>query len=124
MFLKISIGIILTLSAALAWQTFQLQGTEAALAVAVQEVDAAKANMRVANTKNQIMTSQLELSSIQVKKAEQERRKAKAEVDELRELFDRHDFANLIKTKPGLIEKRMIAKTQEVFDEIEALTTP
>ena len=55
-------------------------------------------------------------------KIEKERDEARVEVDKMRDLFQDHDFAKLITRKPGLIENRMIKKTKEVFDEIEALT--
>jgi Sec-independent protein translocase protein TatA len=44
----------------------------------------------------------------------------RAEVEAQKALFDKHDFAAIVKAKPGIIENKANAATQERFDEIEA----
>lgn len=124
MFLKAALAVIIALAMALAWQTFQVQGLEKELVVAAVKLDASETSARTLKTQNSLIETQLENFAAKVVKLEQERTEAKAQVTEMVNLFQDHDFANLIKRKPGLIENLMIKKTQEVFNEIEALTAP
>lgn len=43
----------------------------------------------------------------------------RAEVEAQKALFEKHDFAAIVKAKPGIIENKANAATQERFDEIE-----
>lgn len=122
MFLKVAIGIIVALGLALTWQTFKVQGLEKALVVAVVKQEAAETTAKTAETAKALADTQLENFTVKMVKIEKERDEARVEVDKMRDLFQDHDFAKLITRKPGLIENRMIKKTKEVFDEIEALT--
>ena len=55
---------------------------------------------------------------------EVEKNKALRESQELRNKFARHDLNNLALMKPGLIEKRVNKGTQQVMDDLVALTNP
>ncbi len=124
MFLKAAIVVILSLSVALAWQAFKVQGLEKALIVATVKQEAAETTARSIKMDKNIIESQLERFVIKSIAMEKERNEARAAVDKMRDLFQDHDFAKLITKKPGLIESRMIKKTEEVFNEIETLTAP
>lgn len=124
MFLKISIGIILSLAVALAWQTFKVQGLEKALIVAAVKQEAAETSARTAEAINTLAETQIKQFTLKVKIIEKERDEARQQVDKMRDLFQDHNFAKLLTKKPGLVENLMKKKTQEVFNEIEALTAP
>ena len=53
-----------------------------------------------------------------------EKNKALRESQELRNKFARHDLDNLALMKPGLIEKRVNKGTQQVMNDLVALTNP
>ena len=55
---------------------------------------------------------------------EVEKNKALRESQELRNKFARHDLNNLALMKPGLIEKRVNKGTQQVMNDLVALTNP
>jgi len=124
MFLKAAGVVIGALVLALAWQTFKVQGLEKALVAAVVKQEAAETTAKTEKISNDLM--QVQLSEYQAKSIiiVKERDEARKQVDKMRDLFQDHDFAKLITKKPGLIENLMIKKTQQVFDEIEALTAP
>lgn len=94
------------------------------LQIAIIKVEAAETSLRTAQQEQELADTQLAQFAIKSAKIEKERNEARIEVDKMRDLFQDHDFAKLITRKPGLIENLMIKKTQEVFDEIEALTAP
>jgi hypothetical protein len=123
MFLKGAIGIIVALGLALAWQTFKVQGLEKAIVVAAVKQEAAEASLATAKQTAELVELQLATSQEKLEKIESERDNARVQVDKMRDIFQDHDFAKLITRKPGLIENRMIKKTEEVFNEIEALTS-
>ena len=124
MFLKAAGVVIGALVLALAWQTFKVQGLEKALVAAAVKQEAAETTAKTEKISNDLM--QVQLSEYQAKSIiiVKERDEARKQVDKMRDLFQDHDFAKLITKKPGLIENLMIKKTQQVFDEIEALTAP
>jgi len=94
------------------------------LATANQEVAAqtARANSAEANLKfmqesirkQQAAIQELAASSVQIRK-EQE-----ATID----IFAEHDLKALAERKPGLIERRVNAATERVFNELEEITDP
>ena len=53
-----------------------------------------------------------------------EKNKALRESQELRNKFARHDLDNLALMKPGLIEKRINKGTQQVMNDLVAITNP
>jgi hypothetical protein len=122
MFLKAAGAVIAVLVMALAWQTFKVQGLEKALVVAVVKQEAAETTARTAEMQHTLARAQIENFTIKMVEIEKERDEARLQVDKMRDIFQDHDFAKLISRKPGLVENLMIKKTQEVFDEIEALT--
>ena len=124
MFLKGALAIIIALAIALAWQSFKVQGLEKALVVAAVKQEAAETTARTAIAEKELSDIQIKQFTIKVKVIEKERDEARIQVNKMRDLFQDHDFAKLITNKPGLIENRMIKKTEEVFNEIEALTAP
>ena len=124
MFLKGAIAVIVALAMALAWQSFKVQGLEKALVVAVVKQEAAETTARTLETSKVLVETQLEQFTLKVKVIEKERDEARHQVDTMRDLFQDHNFAKLLSKKPGLIENLMIKNTEEVFNEIEALTAP
>ena len=87
------------------------------------EQEAAEASLATAKQTAELVELQLATSQEKLVKIESERDNARVQVDKMRDIFQDHDFAKLITRKPGLIENRMIKKTEEVFNEIEALTS-
>lgn len=92
------------------------------LQVAVVKQEAAETSLRTAKQEQELVNTQLAQFVIKMATIEKERNDARVQVHEMRNLFQDHDFARLLEKKPGLIENLMVKKTQEVFDEIEALT--
>ena len=92
--------------------------------IAIIKQEAAETSLRTAQQEAELVDTQLKQFTLKVITIERERNEARREVDKMRDLFQDHNFAKLIARKPGLIENLMIKKTQEVFDEIEALTAP
>ena len=124
MFLKAAGVVIAVLVLALAWQTFQVQGLEKALVVAVVKQEAAETDARTAETAKELAETQIDQFKEKMVIISKERDEYRIQVDKMRDIFQDHDFAKLISNKPGLVENLMIKKTQQVFDEIEALTAP
>jgi len=94
------------------------------LQVAIIKVEAAETSLRTAKQEQELADTQLAQFQLKMVTIEKERNEARIEVDKMRDLFQDHDFAKLLSRKPGLIENLMIKKTEEVFNEIEALTAP
>lgn len=122
MFLKAAGAVIAVLVLALAWQMFKVQGLEKALVVAVVKQEAAETSLRTAEQEKDLVDLQLENFTTKMVIIAKERDDARVQVNKMRDIFQDHDFAKLITRKPGLIENLMIKKTEEVFNEIEALT--
>lgn len=117
------LGVVIVLSLALGWMKIQNLGLENDLQVAIVKQEAAEASLRTAQQEKELADTQLANFARKMEEIEAERDAARVQVDKMRDIFQDHDFAKLIARKPGLIENRMIKKTQEVFDEIESLTT-
>ncbi|MCP3674510.1 MAG: hypothetical protein GY829_08595 [Gammaproteobacteria bacterium] len=124
MFLKIAGVVILFMAVAIGFLKFQIVELEKALVVAVVKQEAAETNARTAEIAQTLTEVQVKNFTAKIAVIEKERNEAQVQVNKMRNLFQDHDFAKLIAKKPGLIENLMIKKTKEVFDEIEALTTP
>ena len=92
------------------------------LQTAIIKKEAAETSLKTAEDKALLVETQLEQFSAKVNSMQKERDEARAEVNKMRNLFQDHDFAYLLKKKTGLVENLMIKRTQEVFDEVEALT--
>lgn len=122
MFLKAAGAVIVLLGLALAWQTFKVQGLEKALVVAAVKQEAAETTARTAVAEKELSDTQIRQFSEKVVIISKERDEARVQVNQMRDIFQDHDFAKLITKKPGLIENLMIKKTEQVFDEIESLT--
>lgn len=122
MFLKAAGAVIAVLVLALAWQMFKVQGLEKALVVAVVKQEAAETSLRTAEQEKDLIETQIRQYSEKLVIIGKERDEARVQVNKMRDIFQDHDFAKLITRKPGLIENLMIKKTEEVFNEIEALT--
>ena len=48
---------------------------------------------------------------------------ARSKADELSEMLSRHDFTELVRRKPGLIERRVNSGSANVLRDLKALTT-
>ena len=118
------LGIVVMLSLGLWWFYTANLNLKLDLQVAIIKQEAAETSLRTAQQEKELVDTQLKQFAMKTAKIEKERNEARIEVDKMRDLFQDHDFAKLITRKPGLIENLMIKKTQEVFDEIEALTAP
>ena len=92
------------------------------LQVSIIKTEAAETSLRTAQQERQLLDTQLEQFAAKTVEIERERDEARAQVDGMKDMFQDHDFANLLTKKPGLVSKLMVKKTREVFDEIEALT--
>jgi hypothetical protein len=94
------------------------------LQAAIIKQEAAETSLRSAEQEAELVDLQLIQYAEKALVLTQERIAAEEQVDEMRTLFQDHDFANLVDKKPGLVENLMIKKTAEVFGEIETLTAP
>jgi hypothetical protein len=79
-----------------------------------------------ANRTNQETITQLENNAVLQRRLNEELvskfNEASNKVDVLRDKLIDHDLTNLSLKKPGLIEKRINAGTQKVFDNLESIT--
>lgn len=55
-------------------------------------------------------------------KLDKEVKQIKKETGQLAEMLSRHDFGNLVKEKPGMLEKRINTGTKKVFNDIKGIT--
>jgi hypothetical protein len=92
------------------------------LQTAIIKQEAAEASLHTVEEQRDLADLQVRRFQEKLIQIENERKTALEQVNRMQKLFQDHDFANLLNKKPGLIENRMIAKTEEVFDEIETLT--
>ena len=122
MLTKPLLGVIAVLGLALWWFYTVNLGLKNELQVAVIKQEAAETSLRTAQQEKALVDTQMKNFSLKMVVIEKERDEAKIQVDKMRDIFQDHDFAKLISRKPGLIENLMIKKTEEVFNEIEALT--
>ena len=116
------LGVIGVLLLTLGWYYVSNLQLKNDLQTAIIEKEAAQTSLLTAQHEKELADSQLSQFAVKMAKIEQERAEARVEVEKMRDLFQDHDFAKLLSRKPGLIENRMIKKTEEVFNEIEALT--
>ncbi len=124
MLTKPLIGLVVILGIALTWFYTSNLKLKNDLQTAIIKVEAGETTIRTMKTGQELLDTQLEQFTAKMLVIEADRVEALIQVDDMRNLFQRHDFANLLSKKPGLVEKLMINKTREVFDEIEALTAP
>lgn len=116
-------GVVVAMGVALTWFYISNLQLKNDLQTAIIKQEAAETSLRTEQEQRQLADTQLAQFKLKAAEIEAERNEARIQVDKMRDIFQDHDFAKLIAKKPGLIENRMIKKTQEVFDEIEALTT-
>jgi len=104
------------------WNKIQLQAAEAEIQALVIEKDAAQASQRAAEEAQAFQAIQVQ--QFQVKNAELQAAAvaARKQVQYTRDLFNDHDFANLMAKKPGLITIRMQKATDAVFADLRAIT--
>jgi len=104
------------------WNKIKLQAAEAEIQVLVIEKDAAQASQRAAEEAQAFQAIQVQ--QFQVKNAELQAAAvaARKQVQYTRDLFNDHDFANLMAKKPGLITIRMQKATDAVFADLRAIT--
>lgn len=85
------------------------------------------AKLESANRTNQETIQQMEQAAALQNKLNtelmQKFSEAESKVDALRDKLIDHNLTELSLKKPGLIEKRINAGTQKVFDDLESLTT-
>lgn len=114
--------VIMIMALALVWQKFQIDGLKLEVEVIGKERDAAVNSQESLRAEIEFNEGQIAGFVERIAVIESERLEAERQVAYMRGLFQDHDFARLITAKPGLIEKRMIAKTEEVMSELEAVT--
>ena len=124
MLFKAACGVIVTLLMVLAWGQFKIQGLEKALIITVIKQEAAETSARTAVIEKTLTTVQIKNFITKTTVIKKQRDEARQEVTKMRDLFQNHDFAKLLSQNPVLIENLMIKKTEEIFDEIEAITAP
>jgi uncharacterized protein HemX len=86
----------------------------AKMEVAVQTAEASVKTLQEENVRIGELNGQLQ-SDLQ---------KAEQYGDELRATLQRHNLTHLATKKPGLIEKRMQGATDQLWDDLESITSP
>ena len=116
------LAVVAVMFVMIVWGKFQILTLEKELQTAVVKQEAAETSLHTAQQEKALADIQLAQFEAKMVEIEKERSEAVAQVNKMRDTFQDHDFAKLLTKKPGLIQNLMIKKTQEVFDEIEALT--
>lgn len=119
---KLLIGVIIAMALAGVWMKFQLDALTIANINLTTERDAAVATAENLETTIQVQAEQIAASAEKMRELDAARVEAQRQVQYVQTLFADHDFARLLAAKPGLIEKRMVAKTAEVLRELEMVT--
>lgn len=122
MLTKPLIGVIGVMALVLGWFYISNLQLKNDLQTAIIKQGAAETSLQTAKEQAVLVETQLEQFSAKVTELQKDRDEARAEVNKMRSTFQDHDFAHLLKKKTGLVENLMIKRTQEVFDEVEALT--
>ena len=104
------------------WNKIQLQAAEAEIQVLVIEKDAAVASQRAAEEAQAFQAIQVQQFQVKNAQLQADAVEARKQVQYTRELFNDHDFANLMAKKPGLITIRMQKATDAVFADLRAIT--
>ena len=91
----------------------QLRENHAKLEVANEENQATITQMQENNKRLNALTDQLN----------DDLRKSEEYGDELRETLNKHNLTHLANKKPGLIEKRMQDATDELWTDLESITS-
>ena len=76
------------------------------------------------DTTNAVLAAQQANAEAQIallQSLEAQQRETTLEINEMKGIFDRHDFTNLANKKPQLILNRVNAGTQRTMDKVEAL---
>ena len=85
------------------------------------------AKLEVANETNQATIEKMGQDSARLNELNSELnanlRKSEKYGDELRDTLNKHNLTHLANKKPGLIEKRMQNATDELWDDLESLTS-
>ena len=122
MFSKLLLAVIVVMALGGVWMKFQIDALKLENVNLTTERDAAVASVESLETTIQVQAEQMAASQEKMRELETQRLEAQRQVQYVQTLFADHDFARLLAAKPGLIEKRMIAKTAEVLGELEAAT--
>jgi hypothetical protein len=104
------------------WQKIQLQEAQAEIQVLVIERDAAQASQRAAEEAQEFQAIQVKQFEAKNAQLQADAVLARKQVQYTRDLFNDHDFANLMAKKPGLITIRMQKATDAVFADLRAIT--
>jgi uncharacterized protein HemX len=104
------------------WQKIQLQAAEAEVQVLALELSTSKANEAQLQEEMDLVAVQVGQFQKKIAQIEAERATARKQVEYTRNLFNDHDFANLMAKKPGLITIRMQKATDAVFADLRAIT--
>ena len=85
------------------------------------------AKLEVANEENQQTITKMQENNIALNKLtdqlNKDLRKSEEYGDELRKTLNKHDMTHLANKKPGLIEKRMQNATDNLWDDLESVTS-
>jgi uncharacterized protein HemX len=104
------------------WQKIQLQAAEAEVQVLALELSTSKANEAQLQEEMDLVAVQVGQFQKKIAQIEAERATARKQVEYTRNLFNDHDFANLMAKKPGLITIRMQKATDAVFADLRAIS--
>jgi hypothetical protein len=122
MFLKAALAVIVVMALAGVWMKFEINTLTIANINLTTERDAAVESAEALETTITVQAEAIAANAEKMREMDTERLEAQKQVEYMRSLFAGHDFANLLAKKPGLIENRMIKKTAEVLNDLEAVS--
>jgi len=122
MFSSIRIAIVLTVIALGVAGYYHLKKVESDLETARENV--VKLETAVAISEETVSTLQrnIETNAVLSRQLQEDLQRAETYADELRATLQRHNLTHLATQKPGLIEKRMQDATDQLWDDLRAVT--
>lgn len=114
--------LIMAIGGAAFWYYFQWSQKQLRIAAENQ----AKLELAIEETKKAIefQNKAIKLQTSRLNDVNKAMNTIRKESAELSKLFSNHDFANLVKQKPKLLERRQNDATDRVFDDLEKITDP
>jgi TRAP-type mannitol/chloroaromatic compound transport system substrate-binding protein len=121
---KVAIGMGIVLLVTMAGSAWYFKYSQNKLAEANQKVAAEQARAESAEANLEFMQNSIAQQQQTLARLAEESVQIRQEQQEVIDIFAEHDLKRLAEAKPNLIEKRVNAGTQRVFDELEELTNP